>query len=345
MATNVCSIDVSETQLKLIQFEPNGNGTFQLEAIAAADSEVTFYKSDQQAIIEAQAGRLKAVASQSGAKIASANIVIPDSVSYSRILEMPRLNEKELLSAIKYQADQFIPMSLDEVNISIEVVYESKWNKKNQILIVAAPKTIVNSTEAMVEMAGILPVRLENEVSATNRLCHHIFQPLEDKPKDTEGFMLVNMGYTSSSFYFYDLCRQAITYTHTFPLGYSLFLKELEINFNITRSESKKLMLKSGALTGSTPDTGQVLLALIKEYIQELEKSMTAIKQLPSRVSGIYLLNSAVEFEAFDRLIAKYLELPCQMLDISPFITYEAPEPITGAQLAHFVVASGAQMS
>jgi type IV pilus assembly protein PilM len=344
MATNVCSLDISENQLKLIQLEDSGNGTFQLRAIAVADAEPTFFKSDQREVVNAQAGRIKSMIAQSGTRIASANVIIPDNVSYSRILEMPRLNEKELLSAIQYQADQFIPMALDEVNISIEVVYENKWSKKNLIMIVAAPHTVVNATETAVELAGILPTRIENEVSALGRLCQVVFQPIEDRPADTEGYIVVNMGHMSSSIYYYDQCKRAITYTHTFAIGYSLFLKELEINFNIPRSESRRLLQTSGALTGNTPNTGQVLLTLMKEYLQELEKSIAAIRQLQSRINGIYLINAAVEFQALDRLIAKYTELPCQMLDLLPFITYESPDPITGAQLAHFIIASGAQM-
>jgi hypothetical protein len=43
-------------------------------------------------------------------------------------------------------------------------------------------------------------------------------------------------------------------------------------------------------------------------------------------------------------LIAKYTGLPCEMLDVSPFFTYEAEQQITGKQLAHFIIAMGAQL-
>lgn len=344
MASSVFTIDISETHLKLIQFEAAGNGTYALQSLHVVDAEPTFFKSEQQTVRDAQSARIKALISQSQAKSTNVNIIVPDSETYSRILEMPQLHEKELLSAIKYQADQFIPMPLDEVNISIEVVYENKWNKKNLILIVAAPQKMVQITESTVEQAGVLPLRLENEVSAVNRACKMLFTQLEDRQEDGEGYIIINMANASSSFYFFDQCKHAVTHTHSFPIGYSLFLKELEINLNIVRPEARRLLETSGALSAHEPNTGQILLTLMKQYLQELEKSINTVKQSKARINGIFLINSANDFYAFDRLIAKYTGLPCEMLDVSPFFTYEAEQQITGAQLAHFIIAMGAQL-
>ena len=94
------------------------------------------------------------------------SLIIPDALTYSQILTMPFLNEKELISAIKYQADQFIPMPIEET-IDIEVIEEiTGENKKEKslLLIVAAPKKVIEKVQTTAELAGLNPESVENEL-------------------------------------------------------------------------------------------------------------------------------------------------------------------------------------
>src|SRR3990167_20277 len=79
------------------------------------------------------------------------NIIIPDGFSYTRIIEMPLLSDKELLSAIKYQADQFIPIAIDNLDLDAITIYQDKSNNKQYILIVACVKTLIDKISKLVE--------------------------------------------------------------------------------------------------------------------------------------------------------------------------------------------------
>ena len=83
---------------------------------------------------------------------------------------MPKLKEKELIAAIRYQADEFIPMAIDETNLDLEVLKEDDKTNKMLIFIVASPKKLVEKIQKTVEMADFVPTTLENELSAVARL-------------------------------------------------------------------------------------------------------------------------------------------------------------------------------
>ena len=89
------------------------------------------------------------------------NIIIPDGFSYTRIIEMPLLSDKELLSAIKYQADQFIPIAIDNLDLDAITIYQDKSNNKQYILIVACVKTLIDKISKLVEKAGFRVQKLE----------------------------------------------------------------------------------------------------------------------------------------------------------------------------------------
>src|SRR3989338_1652765 len=95
------------------------------------------------------------------------NIVIPDGFTYSQIIKMPRLKEKELLSAIRYQADQFIPMPIDETSLDLEILYEDKVSNNSLVLIIAAPQKLIDRVQNLSEQEGLYPEAIENELSAT----------------------------------------------------------------------------------------------------------------------------------------------------------------------------------
>ena len=150
MAKDFFVLDIGESLTKIGDVHVAG-GKFVADAIGMLETEPLFFKSDTDASLEKQGEAIKKLVEQLKIKKKNVHIILPDSSTFSRFVEMPKLNEKELLSAIKYQADQFIPMPLDETNIDIEVIHEDRQTSKLLTLISAAPKKLIGRVENMVE--------------------------------------------------------------------------------------------------------------------------------------------------------------------------------------------------
>src|SRR3989339_1843428 len=156
-----------------------------------------FCSADDEKNLDIQAQRIKKLVDSLKITKKNVNVVVPGSLTYSQILVMPQLNEKELVSAIKYQADQFIPMPIEETNIDLEIIDEYKAEGKLLILIVAAPKKLIEKIQTTVELSGLVPESIENELSASSRLISQFnkkfFLP------DQEGVMVANFGLNSTT--------------------------------------------------------------------------------------------------------------------------------------------------
>ncbi len=91
-------------------------------------------------------------------KLGISNISVSTSISgpsvIVRIVEMPSMSERELKSAVKFEAEKYIPYKLDEV-ITDFVKLEELSGGKISVLLVAAKKSVVNNRIELLSGAGL----------------------------------------------------------------------------------------------------------------------------------------------------------------------------------------------
>ncbi len=257
---------------------------------------------------------------------------------------MPRLNEKELLSAVKYQADQFIPMPLEDTNIDIEIVYEDLDNRKNLALIVAAPKKIIQKVERCVERAGLAPVAIETEISAAGRLFSSIFKP--QVSMNNAGYLFINFGSQTTSIYFFDISKNILVYSHNFSIGYNLFIKEIQVNLNVDRPKAEDLLKTFGVTPNSSYHLETILAPAIKDFLTEVQHSTTLIAStFKKQIQGVYLFNNTPRFHGFDILVGKYLAIPSATLSIASFFTKNNVSTQHREDMPYFIPAIGGNLT
>jgi type IV pilus assembly protein PilM len=107
---------------------------------------------------------------RSEAKISTKNVVtsLPESEVFTRMLVMPKMSPSELESAISWEAEQYIPLPLSEVNYSYSVV-EVKADGGMEVMVVAAPKRLVEKYERVFKLASLTPVAIETELLSASR--------------------------------------------------------------------------------------------------------------------------------------------------------------------------------
>lgn len=134
--------------------------------------------------------QLAAESKLSGKPIAAA---IPESLAYTSIITMPYLSDAELASSIHWEAEQHIPVPLDEVHLEYQVLYKPKRGavgEKMQVLLVASKKSVVENFTNLFQEAGLELVHLETSLLASYRALASML------PVD-QGVVVLNMGYVS----------------------------------------------------------------------------------------------------------------------------------------------------
>lgn len=100
-------------------------------------------------------------------------VALPESKVFTRVIdELPYLTNQELDQAIKFAAEEFIPMPLTDVNLNWQVLARANPKDKNTktvVFVVASPKILVNKYIRVLSSAGFHPIALETEIIASTR--------------------------------------------------------------------------------------------------------------------------------------------------------------------------------
>lgn len=88
--------------------------------------------------------------------------------AFSRIIHTPPLEEGEMSEAIQWEAESNIPLPIDKVYLSWEVLGKTE-NNKNIVLLTATTKNIVDGLVKNLKLAGLAPLMIEPESAALVR--------------------------------------------------------------------------------------------------------------------------------------------------------------------------------
>jgi type IV pilus assembly protein PilM len=92
---------------------------------------------------------------------------LPTSQSFSRLMKIPEMAEADISEAIKLEAEQYIPMPINDLYIEYDI--SSLDAGGIELLMVATPRTIVDSYVKFLESIDLEPVALEPSMNATTR--------------------------------------------------------------------------------------------------------------------------------------------------------------------------------
>lgn len=106
-----------------------------------------------------------------GIKTNKTVVALPESAIFTRLVTLPQMKNEEIESSVYWEAKQYIPVDISEVQLDWVEVGEMKVGDITQkrILIVAAPRTLVELYVKIVEIAGFEPIALETEAIANVR--------------------------------------------------------------------------------------------------------------------------------------------------------------------------------
>jgi len=95
-------------------------------------------------------------------------IAIPSYRSFARSMQLPRLAARELEEAVRLEAEQYIPVPLD--NLYLDYMTTREGTETDDLLAVAVPKEIVDSYLLLARMVGLEVMLVETTMAADSRL-------------------------------------------------------------------------------------------------------------------------------------------------------------------------------
>jgi len=150
-------LDISSTSVKLLELSQQNDG-YRVEAYAAEPLPPNSVVEKNITDVEAVGEAIQRVTKRAGTRTKYAAVAVAGSSVITKVITMPaNLAGDELESLIELEADQYIPYSLEEVNMDFEVLGVSASNPDTcDVLLAASRSENVDSRIAAVELGGLI---------------------------------------------------------------------------------------------------------------------------------------------------------------------------------------------
>ncbi len=162
-------IDFGNYSVKAVELKGIASKTPTLVGLGNQSTPSGVLNSEDKASQTKLANSIKSLFKNSGLRNKKAVVAIPESSVFTRFIDLSGLKENEIETAVYFKAKQFLPISVEKVNMSYVVLgYDEKTNSHN-VLVVAAPKNLVEIYTNVVLKAGLEPLAVETESVAMGR--------------------------------------------------------------------------------------------------------------------------------------------------------------------------------
>jgi type IV pilus assembly protein PilM len=153
-------------------------------------------------------------------------LTIPAYRSFSRSMQLPKLSPKELDEAVRLEAEEYIPVPLEELYLDYEITHETK--DLVDLLAIAVPKKMVDSYLTLARMTGLEAVLIETTMAAAARLFSR------DKFSEVTS-VIIDFGSLTADI---SIFNKATLVTGTVPAGGLVFTEAIRDALHVSDAEA-----------------------------------------------------------------------------------------------------------
>ncbi len=256
------------------------------------------------------------------AKIKNKNVALGIS-GHSVIIKkisLPKMTKEELDESIQWEAEQYIPFDVKDVNIDVKLLGTGDDATGHMdVLLVAAKKDMINDYSAVIAEAGLVPTVVAVDAFAVQRAFETSYEI-----SHTDTVVLINVG--ASVVNINVIAQGVTTFTRDVSMGGNQFTEEIQKQLNVSYDEAEKL--KVG---GDLSETDSVVPQEVERVIQgvaaqlagEIQRSLDfyAATAADARISKVYLSGGTAKIPSLFKIIEQRIGVPVEILN--PFKAIE----------------------
>jgi len=322
--TKSFGLDISDLSLKIANVEKNGK-KLELVSIGVAEVPKGVIKQgqiqDEDALVKAVK---QALGNVKGKEIKTKNVAccLPEEKSFLDVLHLPILPKEEIANAVRFEAENHIPVPLSEVYFDFElikplqqdnVVQKLQSTKQLEILIAATPKNIVDSYLSVLKKAGLNPVAMEVEpLSIVRALVKKAY---------TKPFLIIDFGASRTSFIIFS--GRSIGFTSTIPVSSQELTSVVAKALGITAKKAEKAKIEQGlqgdkavfdSMVPVLTDLTQQIKSHLNYYKSHVPEAQAASGN--SKMERILLCGGGAQLRGLDDFLTSTFKIKVEMSDL-----------------------------
>jgi len=165
---SVVGVDIGSSSIKLVCIEPTRHGP-RISNIAVCPTPPNSVKEGVVVSVPEVADAIQFAMRSAGIKASAATAAIAGPGVIVRHVSLPKMSEDALRKSIRFEAGKFISSSIDESVVEFDILGDADEEGQVNVVLVAAPRPMVEGKVAVLEEAGLEPLSVDVEAFALLR--------------------------------------------------------------------------------------------------------------------------------------------------------------------------------
>ncbi|CAN5324963.1 type IV pilus assembly protein PilM [soil metagenome] len=164
-------IDIGSKTIKVIEIKKeNGKPVLKAAGVVGV-KDISIERMQDEVEYQNLANTIKKIMSDAKISSKDVSISLPEQSVFTRNIKFPLLTDQEIASAVKWQAEEIIPIPLKDAIFQHVILARNENSQPPEVsvLVVAAPRVLVQKYIKLLSMAGLSVVGVETELLAITR--------------------------------------------------------------------------------------------------------------------------------------------------------------------------------
>jgi type IV pilus assembly protein PilM len=341
---SIVGLDIGTSSVKVAQLKQSGN-QWQLVSMGMADiPKEAIDSKNQDAKRAALIETIRKVLKTSGIKTKRVVTSLSGDSAIIRYVKLPFMTVEELRSAIPREAEQYIPLNIDQVVLDFQILGEAQEDgqRKLDVLLIASKVEVVDQHLSLLKSSGLTPMIIDVDAFALQNA--YEINRLESSE---ETVALVNMGASLTNI---NILEGSNTrFTRDIPVAGNELTEEIQKEFNLKFSEAEELKKSHGVISMDEDDfslstvsqkddrvlrMSDVMAPVLNKLLGEIRRSFDYFETQSRKktVERVILLGGSARLKNVNRFLANKLGIPVE--HFSPFRNIETGKNVDAEQLA-----------
>lgn len=313
----IVGIDIGSSSVKLVQLkEQKGAYTLQNVGVLPLPPEAIVDNTlmDSSSIVETIKNVIKSLdikAIEVACSVSGNSVII-------RKIALPAMPPEELDDQIHWEAEQYIPFDINDVNIDFQILAPDEHDpSKMNVLLVASKKDIVNDYLTVFNEAGLKLVIVDVDSFAVQN-CFELNYDID--PEEVSA--LINIG---ASIMNLNIVKDgASLFTRDVQMGGNLYTEEIQKQFGVSSEEAERMKITGECLDQSRL---QGIIGRVNETLAlEMRRSLDFYNSTAGegRISKVLLSGGGAKTAMLPDAVSQRLGIPVEILN--PFLKIKYSE-------------------
>ncbi|MCL4537801.1 MAG: pilus assembly protein PilM [Nitrospirae bacterium] len=242
-------------------------------------------------------------------------------------ITIPLMTEDELGASIKYEAEQYVPFDINDVEIDFQILGPRPEEEgQMDVVLVAVKKAVIKDYRDAVAQAGLDPVIVDVDSFALSNMYEVNYGITEGK-----NIALINVGASTSNINI--LQNGQPVFTRDSAIGSNHHTEALERELGVSREDAERLKMGRSVEGVSPGDVQLAINSASEEIYAELYRSFEYFRSSVGEedIDGVILSGGAAIIKGFPEAMAGRLGIEVEVAD--PFKNIRIPEKLDAAYI------------